>query len=170
MQCLLWWTFLQCKTIYVTLRCHTWFTCLIDIISTYSLAMRLQQMNTDQHGSQTEPISRLCHAFYSHLLQSDSLSDGRHQITPQIHNRGCFPGSRNLPKLNLSTLQRGQHLIHRSCSNTMMENKRIMPGWVKFCSCWVLNKLLIKQLQIFPTKKASQSFPRLAMITITTQF
>lgn len=54
----------------------------------------------------------------SHLLEGDSLSDGRHQVAPQVCSRGRHSGVGDLAKLNLPTLQWGQHFIHCSCSNT----------------------------------------------------
>ena len=68
----------------------------------------------------------LCSCRTSHLLQGDSLSDGRHQTAPRVPSRGRCHRSGDLPKLNLSTLQRGQHFIHSSCSNTTAKENRMM--------------------------------------------
>lgn len=57
-------------------------------------------------------------AWGSHLLQGDSLSDRRHQVAPLVCSRGRHSVVGDLAKLNLPTLQWGQHFIHRSCSNT----------------------------------------------------
>ena len=73
----------------------------------------------------------------SHLLQGDSLSDGGHQIAPRVHSRGRRLRSGNLSELNLSTLQRGQHFIHRSYKNTAIKLKTdtfaTMEEWREEC-------------------------------------